>query len=84
MWRRTPSWSIVVESFRSPGLARFQFETQHAPGQNYIGVWAREPFDRLEIRETTTANENEFFGTISISQLPVPRTVFADGFEPMQ
>lgn len=57
------------------------FETQHNPDQDYIGVWAREPFDRLKIRETATANENEFFGTVSISQMPLPTTVFNDRFE---
>ncbi|NEZ04936.1 right-handed parallel beta-helix repeat-containing protein [Wenzhouxiangella sp. XN201] len=80
----TPSTFEVTVKTGDVQLARFQFETPHASGQNYIGVWAREPFNRLEIRETTTANENEFFGTVSISQALLPRAVFADGFEHIQ
>lgn len=79
----TPSTFDIIVKTGPVQLASFQFETQQNPDQNYIGVWAREPFDRLEIRETTTANENEFFGTVSISQTPLPRTIFNDGFEPV-
>lgn len=77
----TPSTFEVTVKTGGAELARFQFETPPSPDQNYIGFSAREPFDRLEIRETATANENEFFGTVSISRLPLPRIVFADGFE---
>ena len=78
----TPSTFAVVVKTGDAQLARFEFATQEAPEENYIGVWSREPFDRLEIRETTTANENEFFGTVSISREPLPRFVFEDDFEP--
>lgn len=78
----TPSTFDVIVKTGSVQLASFQFQTQRNPDQNYIGVWASEPFDRLEIRETTTANENEFFGTVSISLTPLPRVIFEDGFEP--
>lgn len=78
----TPSTFDIVVKTGLTQLASFQFETQNEPDQNYIGVWAREPFNHLEIRETTTANENEFFGTVSISQIPLPRTIFEDAFEP--
>jgi hypothetical protein len=78
----TPSTFDIVVKTGLTQLANFQFETQNEPDQNYIGVWSREPFNRLEIRETTTENENEFFGTVSVSQVPLPRTIFRDGFEP--
>lgn len=78
----TPSTFVIGVKTKDAQLARFQFETREAPEENYIGVWSREPFDRLEIRETTTANENEFFGTVSIGREPLPRFVFEDGFEP--
>jgi len=78
----TPSTFDVIVKTGDAQFARFEFATQEPPEENYIGVWAREPFDRLEIRETTTANENEFFGTVSISREPLPRFVFEDGFEP--
>jgi hypothetical protein len=44
-------------------------------------VWSQVPFDRLEIRETTTANENEYFGAVSTSQVPLPNEIFSDRFE---
>ncbi len=78
----TPSTFAVLVKTGDAQFARFEFATQEAPEENYIGVWSREPFDRLQIRETTTANENEFFGTVSISREPLPRFVFEDGFEP--
>lgn len=78
----TPSTFEIRVKTKGAQFARFEFETRVAPEENYIGVWSREPFDRLEIRETTTANENEFFGTVSIGREPLPWFVFEDGFEP--
>lgn len=62
-------------------VASFQFQTQLLPDQDYIGVWAAVPFNRLEIRETPTANQNEFFGPVSTSQTPLSSVLFKDRFE---
>ena len=77
----TPSTFDVTVKAGDTTIGQLQFQTDQLPAQNYIGVWAQAPFDRLEIRETTTANENEFFGTVSTSQQPLPPPIFADGFE---
>ncbi|MGK7296247.1 MAG: choice-of-anchor Q domain-containing protein [Candidatus Wenzhouxiangella sp. M2_3B_020] len=77
----TPSTFEVRAKTKGAELVRFEFRTQEAPEENYIGIWSREPFDRIEIRETTTANENEFFGTVAISREPMPWFVFENGFE---
>lgn len=77
----TPSTFRVRLMAGSEQLGCYQFGTERAAGQDYIGVWSPEPFDRLEIRETATANENEFFGTVSISQTPFTGLLFADRFE---
>ena len=77
----TPSTFDVTVKEGDTTIGQFQFQTDQLPEQNYIGVWTQVPFDRLEIRETTTANENEFFGTVSISQQPLQPPIFADGFE---
>ena len=80
----TPStFDVTIMAGETP-LVRFEFDTQQLPNQDYIGVWSRIPFDRLQIRETTTANENEYFGTVSISQQPIPREIFVDDFESLQ
>jgi len=77
----TPStFDVTIKAGDTP-IGQFQFQTDQLPEQNYIGVWTQVPFDRLEIRETTTANENEYFGTVSTSQQPLPPPIFADGFE---
>jgi len=78
----TPSTFDVTVKAGDTTLGRFWFRTDQLPDQDYLGVWAQAPFDRLEIRETTTANENEYFGTVSTSQQPLPPPIFADGFEP--
>lgn len=77
----TPSTFDVTVKAGDTTIGQFQFQTDQLPEQNYIGVWTQVPFDRLEIRETTTSNENEFFGTVSISQQPLQPPIFADGFE---
>ena len=77
----TPSTFDVTVKAGDTIIGQLQFQPDQLPEQNYIGVWAQAPFDRLEIRETTTANENEFFGTVSTSQQPLPPPIFADGFE---
>ncbi|WP_203594763.1 choice-of-anchor Q domain-containing protein [Wenzhouxiangella limi] len=77
----TPSTFEITVMTGEAELARFQFDTPQALEQNYIGVWAREPFNRLQIRESSAANENEFFGTVSTSQRPLPRTIFSDRFD---
>jgi len=77
----TPSTFDVTVKAGNTTIGQLQFQTDQLPEQNYLGVWAQAPFDRLEIRETTTANENEFFGTVSTSQQPLPPPIFADGFE---
>ena len=78
----TPSTFDVTVKAGDTTIGQLQFQTDQLPGQNYLGVWAQAPFDRLEIRETTSANENEYFGTVSTSQQPLPPPpIFADGFE---
>ena len=77
----TPSIFDVTVKAGDTTIGQLQFQTDQLPEQNYIGVWAQAPFDLLEIRETTTANENEYFGTVSTSQQPLPPPIFADGFE---
>ena len=78
----TPSTFDVTVKAGDTTIGQLQFQTDQLPEQNYLGVWAQAPFDRLEIRETTTANENEYFGTVSTSQQPLPPPpIFADGFE---
>ena len=37
---------------------------------NFIGLWSPLEFDRLEIRESTSVNENEFFGAVYRSLRP--------------
>ncbi len=76
----TPSTFDVTVFAGDTQIASFRFETQRLPDQDYIGVWAQVPFNRLEIRETPTANENEFFGTVSTSRMPLPNLIFADRF----
>ena len=78
----TPSTFDVTIKAGDTTIGQLQFQTDQLPEQDYIGVWAQAPFDRLEIRETTSANENEYFGTVSTSQQPLPPPpIFADGFE---
>ncbi|MBS3823160.1 MAG: FG-GAP repeat protein [Wenzhouxiangellaceae bacterium] len=77
----TPSTFDVTVKAGDTTIGQLQFQTDQLPEQDYLGVWAQAPFDRLEIRETTTANENEYFGTVSTSQQPLPPPIFADGFE---
>lgn len=77
----TPSTFDVTVFAGDTQIAGFRFETERLPDQDYIGVWAQVPFNRLEIRETPTANENEFFGTVSTSQMPLPSQIFTDRFE---
>ena len=77
----TPSTFDVTVKAGDTTIGQLQFQTDQLPEQNYIGIWAQVPFDRLEIRETTTANENEYFGTVSTSQQPLPPPIFVDGFE---
>jgi hypothetical protein len=78
----TPSTFDVTIKAGDSTIGQLQFQTDQLPEQNYIGVWAQVPFDRLEIRETTSANDSEYFGTVSTSQQPLPPPpIFADGFE---
>ena len=77
----TPSTFDVTVKAGDTTIGQLQFQTDQLPAQDYLGVWAQAPFDRLEIRETTTANDSEFFGTVSTSQQPLPPPIFADGFE---
>ena len=77
----TPSTFAVTVKAGDTTIGQLQFQTDRLPAQNYLGVWAQAPFDRLEIRETTTTNENEYFGTVSTSQQPLPPPIFVDGFE---
>jgi len=76
----TPSTFTVTVFASDSEIASFQFNTQALPDQNYIGLWAAVPFNRLEIREASTANENEFFGTVSTGQSPLPTRLFRDRF----
>jgi len=78
----TPSTFTVTVFAGDNPLASFQFETEPLPDQNYIGVWSAATFNRLEIRESSAANENEFFGTVSISEISLPGRLYTDRFEP--
>lgn len=53
-------------------VASYQFLAPAEPIEGFIGIWSSIPFDRLSIRETPTANENKFFGTIFVSQVERP------------
>ena len=75
----TPSTFTVTLLAGDNRLTSLQFDTSQLPDQNYIGVWSQVLFDRLEIRETTTANENEFFGSVFTGGLPP--ILFRDDFE---
>jgi hypothetical protein len=43
----------------------------------FVGVWSSDPFDRIEIRDTTGTIDNEFFGNFLTGNraLPEPTTV---------
>ena len=77
----TPSTFTITVFASDTEVASFQFQTAALPDQDYIGVWAAVPFNRLEIRETTTANENEYFGAVSTSSSPLGTRLFEDRFE---
>jgi hypothetical protein len=38
----------------------------------FVGVWSDIAFDRIEIRETVGASENEFFGQLYSGSVPLP------------
>lgn len=77
-----PSTFSVTVMTGAAQLARFGFETPMGPEKDFIGVWSREPFDKIQIREDSTANENEYFGTVWVGQIPLPVTIFRDDFGP--
>ncbi len=57
-------------------LFGFQFDTPDLD-RDFIGVWSSEAFKTLRIRESSAANENEFFGTVFSTLAPI----FQDDFE---
>ena len=41
----------------------------------FVGVKSTDPFDLIQIRETTGSNDNEFFGNFLKSTVPEPGTL---------
>jgi hypothetical protein len=66
--------NLGLSGFRIDGI-----DADDVSGRSVFGAGDVLLFDRLEIRETTTANENEFFGTVSPGGLPP--ILFQDDFE---
>lgn len=60
----TPSTFVVTGLLSDREVFVFEFTTPPSDGRDFIGVRSNKPFDTLRIRETQTANENEFFGTV--------------------
>lgn len=65
--------STFSVTLKSGSAARGTF-TFNAPSDvaSFVGVWSDAPFDRLEIRETVGAAENEFFGQFYSGTLAIP------------
>lgn len=76
----TPSTFTVTGTDDDEFVFEFSFDTPD-PARSFLGVWSTVAFDALSIRETSTANENEFFGTVFTGQTRLPDLPFADGFE---
>jgi len=38
----------------------------------FVGLWTSDPFDRIEIRDTTGTIDNEFFGNFTTGTTPAP------------
>lgn len=53
-------------------VATFAFNTPDEPIESFIGIWSPIPFVKLEIREASDANENEYFGAVFTSLDPAP------------
>ena len=41
----------------------------------FVGIWTSNPFDRIEIRETTGTLDNEFFGNFTTGTTPEPTSL---------
>jgi len=56
------------------GLIPVGFEEFSKPNDalTFVGVWSSDPFDRIEIRETTGNIDNEFFGNFLTGNRPLP------------
>lgn len=64
---------FLVRALTASGqeVALIAFEApRSAPG--FIGIWSPVPFSLLQIRESPTANENEFFGRVYTSDARTP------------
>jgi hypothetical protein len=57
--------STFTVTVRAGATSLFSF-TFNAPNDaaSFVGVWGDQPFDRVEIRETTGDDENEFYGRV--------------------
>lgn len=61
------------------GLRLRQFSLNGTEPWLLYGWWSDQLFDRVEIRETSTANENEYFGRVYTSARPPPPKLLPSG-----
>lgn len=52
---------VAVQSFTRPN-----------DSLQFVGIWTSDPFDRIEIRDTTDTIDNEFFGNFTTGTTPAP------------
>lgn len=48
----------------------FEASGSDVPNETFVGFWSPQLFDRLEIREVTSVNQNEFFGSVYTGVTP--------------
>ncbi|MCK7595043.1 FG-GAP repeat domain-containing protein [Pseudomarimonas salicorniae] len=69
----TPSTFTLTALKGDVPVARLSFDTPRSPPpRDFIGLWSELPFDRIELRETSAANENEYIGAFYVSAMPPP------------
>lgn len=77
----TPSTFSVIMLKDSTEVGRARFQTPDA-SQDFVGVWSPDPFDELQILESSAANENEYFGAVLTGRKRLDDThIFLTGFE---
>lgn len=77
----TPSTFNVIMLNDSTEVGRARFQTPDA-NQDFVGVWSPDPFDELQILESTAENENEYFGAVLTGRERLGDTlIFLTGFE---